>query len=121
MNGLERINFRNNANSIVGSINPGNSSTTFNTTSDYRLKEDLKDFKGLDMVSKIPVYDFRWINSEKRSHGVLAHELNEIYPEAVEGKKDEKENQCVDYSKIVPLLVKSIQELKAEIELLKSK
>ena len=115
------IRFRNNANGIVGSINPGNTSTTFNTTSDYRLKEDLKDFKGLDMVSKIPVYDFRWINSEKRSYGVLAHELNEIYPEAVEGEKDEKENQCVDYSKIVPLLVKAIQELKAEIELLKSK
>jgi len=115
------IRFRNDAYGIVGSINPGNTSTTFNTTSDYRLKEDLKDFKGLDMVSKIPVYDFRWINSEKRSYGVLAHELNEIYPEAVEGEKDEKENQCVDYSKIVPLLVKSIQELKAEIELLKSK
>ena len=115
------IRFRNNANGIVGSIAPGNTSTAFNTTSDYRLKEDLRDFKGLDMISKIPVYDFRWINSEKRSHGVLAHELNEIYPEAVEGEKDEKENQCVDYSKIVPLLVKSIQELKAEIELLKSK
>ena len=115
------IRFRNNANGIVGSINPGNTSTTFNTTSDYRLKEDLRDFKGLDMISKIPVYDFRWINSEKRSYGVLAHELNEVYPEAVEGKKDAEENQCVDYSKIVPLLVKSIQELKAEIELLKSK
>jgi hypothetical protein len=115
------IRFRNNANGIVGSIAPGNTSTTFNTTSDYRLKEDLKDFAGLDMVSKIPVYDFRWINSEKRSYGVLAHELNEVYPEAVEGKKDAEENQCVDYSKIVPLLVKSIQELKAEIEILKNK
>jgi len=115
------IRFRNDAYGIVGSINPGNTSTTFNTTSDYRLKEDLKDFKGLDMVSKIPVYDFRWINSEKRSYGVLAHELNEIYPEAVEGEKDEKENQCVDYSKIVPLLVKSIQELKAGNDSLKAR
>ena len=73
------------------------------------------------MVSKIPVYDFRWINSEKRSYGVLAHELNEIYPEAVEGEKDEKENQCVDYYKIVPLLVKSIQELKADNDSLKAR
>ena len=115
------IRFRNNANGIVGSINPGNTSTTFNTTSDYRLKEDLRDFKGLDMISKIPVYDFRWINSEKRSYGVLAHELNEVYPEAVEGKKDAEENQCVDYSKIVPLLVKSIQELKADNDSLKAR
>ena len=91
-----------------------------------RLKEDLKDFNGLDKISKIPVYDFKWKVDESRSYGVLAHELQEVIPDAVGGEKDavnEDESinpQGVDYSKIVPILVKSIQELKAEIENLKS-
>ena len=106
---------------IVGSISITGSSTAYNTSSDYRLKEDLQDFAGLDMVSKIPVYDFKWKTDESRSYGVMAHELQEVLPQAVNGKKDAKEMQSVDYSKIVPLLVKAIQELKAEIELLKNK
>ena len=51
----------------------------------------------------------------------MAHELQKVLPQAVNGEKDAEEMQSVDYSKIVPLLVKSIQELKAEIELLKNK
>ena len=106
--------------SIIGSISQnGTSAVSFNTSSDYRLKEDLKDFAGLDMVSKIPVYDFKWKTDENRSYGVMAHELEEVLPQAVSGEKDAEEMQGVDYSKIVPLLVKSIQELKAEVDLLK--
>ena len=113
--------FRHN-NTQVGSITlNGTSGTLFNTSSDYRLKEDLQDFKGLDLVSKIPVYDYKWKVDESRSYGVMAHQLQEVLPQAVTGDKDAKEMQSVDYSKIVPLLVKSIQELKAEIELLKNK
>jgi len=103
-----------------GSITYSGTSTSFNTTSDYRLKEDLQDFAGLDMVSKIPVYDFKWKTDESRSYGVMAHELQEVLSDAVSGEKDAEEMQGVDYSKIVPLLVKSIQELKAEVELLKT-
>jgi hypothetical protein len=51
----------------------------------------------------------------------MAHELEEVLPQAVSGEKDAEEMQSVDYSKIVPLLIKSIQELKAEIEILKAK
>ena len=104
---------------LVGSINTTNTNTSFNETSDYRLKEDLQDFAGLDMVSKIPVYDFKWKIDESRSYGVMAHELQEVLPQAVSGEKDAEEMQGVDYSKIVPLLVKSIQELKAEVDKLK--
>jgi hypothetical protein len=104
--------------SSVGSITRSNSSTSFNTSSDYRLKEDLQDFKGLDLVSKIPVYDYKWKADDSRSYGVMAHELEEVLPQAVSGEKDAEEMQSVDYSKIVPLLVKSIQELSAKLEAL---
>jgi len=110
-----------NSNGAVGSISVGGSATAFNTSSDYRLKEDLKDFDGLDKVSKIPVYDFKWKVDDSRSYGVMAHELQEVLPSAVKGEKDGEKMQGVDYSKIVPLLIKSIQELKAEVEDLKSK
>jgi hypothetical protein len=106
---------------VTGTISYSGTSTSYNTSSDYRLKEDLQNFAGLDMVSKIPVYDFKWKTDESRSYGVMAHELQEVLPDAVSGEKDAEEMQGVDYSKIVPLLIKSIQELKAEIELLKSK
>ena len=110
-----------NPNGLVGRIRTTGSATSYLTSSDYRLKEDLQDFKGLDLVSKIPVYDYKWKADESRSYGVIAHELEEVLPQAVSGEKDAEEMQSVDYSKIVPLLVKSIQELKAEIELLKNK
>ena len=118
--GYNHFNFYN-GNGTVGSIVTSGSATAFNTSSDYRLKEDLKDFDGLDKVSKIPVYDFKWKVDDSRSYGVLAHELQKVLPDAVSGEKDEEEMQSVDYSKIVPLLIKSIQELKAEVELLKNK
>jgi hypothetical protein len=108
-----------NGNGLVGKIQTSGSATSYITSSDYRLKEDLQDFNGLDKVSKIPVYDFKWKTDESRSYGVIAHKLQEVLPQAVSGEKDAEEMQGVDYSKIVPLLVKSIQELKAEIDELK--
>ena len=105
----------------VGSITVTGSATTYVTNSDYRLKEDLQDFAGLDMVSKIPVYDFKWKTDESRSYGVMAHELKKVLPQAVTGEKDAEEMQSVDYSKIVPLLVKSIQELEARLKILENK
>ena len=104
----------------VGYITTNGTDIFYANTSDYRLKEDLKDFNGLDMVSNINVYDFKWKESDNRMYGVVAHELQEIIPQAVVGNKDEEKLQAVDYSKLVPILIKSIQELKAEIELLKN-
>ena len=57
-----------NPNGPVGSINTTGSATSYSTSSDYRLKEDLQDFEGLDLVSKIPVYDFKWKVDESRSY-----------------------------------------------------
>jgi len=110
-----------NPNGAVGSIKTTGSATQFNTSSDYRLKKDLKDFNGLDKISKIPVYDFKWKVDDSSSYGVMAHELQEVLPDAVSGEKDGEEMQGVDYSKIVPLLIKSIQELEAKVKELESK
>lgn len=97
--------------------------TAFNTTSDYRLKEDYQSFNGLDIIDDINVYDFKWKDKVnkigKRAYGVKAHELDAVVTSAVTGEKDAAGMQTVDYSKLVPILIKSIQELKAEIEILK--
>jgi hypothetical protein len=119
--------FTNSTNTIAGSISHNTATTIgFNTSSDYRLKEDFKDFNGLDILSNIKFYDFKWKEENKRMHGVIAHELEPLLPLAVSGLKDaidEEGNivaQGVDYSKLVPILGKAIQELKAEIEELKA-
>jgi hypothetical protein len=109
-----------NPNGIVGSISTNGSATSYTTSSDYRLKEDLQEIKGLERVSALKVYDFKWKDSEERSEGVLAHELEEVMPYAVTGEKDGEQMQGVDYSKIVPVLIKAIQELKTEIDSLKN-
>jgi hypothetical protein len=111
----------------VGSITTNGSTTSYNTTSDYRLKQDLKDYNALSLISSIKTYDYEWKHDNSRMHGVLAHELAEVLPYAVINEKDgEKEDgtiipQGVDYSKLVPIMIKAIQELKLEIDELKNK
>ena len=115
-----------NQNGIVGTIVASGGSTAYNTSSDYRLKQDFKDFEGIDLVGKLKVYDYEWKVDESRSFGVIAHELQEVIPNAVHGEKDavDKEGndimQGVDYSKIVPILIKAIQEQQEQIDSLKN-
>ena len=109
-----------NPNGIVGSITTNGSVTSYNITSDYRLKQDLQDFNSLNLLSKIKIYDYQWKSDNSRMHGVMAHELQEIIPYAVNGEKDGENMQQVDYSKLVPVLVKSIQELEARIKQLEN-
>ncbi len=104
----------------VGYITTNGTDIFYANTSDYRLKEDLKSFDGMSLLEQIQVYDFKWKESDNRMYGVVAHELQEVVPQAVVGDKDQEKLQAVDYSKLVPILIKSIQELKAEIELLKN-
>jgi hypothetical protein len=109
--------FRNqgsNIGSIIGS-NGGNM-VSFNTSSDYRLKTDFKGYNGLDLVNKIKTYDYAWKRDSSRMYGFVAHELQEVIPYLVSGKKDAVDAngkiipQSVDYSKLTPILVKAIQE-----------
>ena len=111
----------------TGGMDYSNTATQFITSSDYRLKYDLKDFNGLSLLSRIKVYDFAWKLDDTRSYGVVAHELQEIIPDAVTGEKDRMGSdgnmkpQGVDYSKIVPILVKATQELQEIVTQLKNK
>jgi hypothetical protein len=115
-----------NGNGVVGSIFTNGMATFYNATSDYRIKEDLQEIKGLEKVQAIKVYDYKWKGSDSRMDGVLAHELAEVLPYAVTGEKDEQDEngndkmQSVDYSKIVPILIKAIQEQQEQIDSLKN-
>lgn len=108
----------------VGNITTNGSSTSYNTTSDYRLKENVVDLTGaLDRISKLPVRRFEYkTNPERTVDGFLAHEVQAVVPEAVTGTKDAVDEngkpvyQQVDYSKVVPLLAAGIKELKADAE-----
>jgi hypothetical protein len=112
----------------VGSITVTTSSTSYNTSSDYRLKEDIKPVENaLKRLQDIKPVNFAWKIDGTRVDGFIAHELAEVIPEAVTGEKDEiKEDgtpiyQGIDQSKIVPLLVAAIQELTARLEILENK
>ena len=113
--------FRYNEAVVVGTISITSTTTAYNTSSDYRLKEDLKSINGLEKVSAINVYDYKWKSSDDRMDGVIAHELQEVLPYAVTGEKDGEDMQGVDYSKIVPVMLKAIQELSAKNTLLEER
>jgi hypothetical protein len=111
------------ASNIAGGIESSNqTSVVYSTTSDYRTKKNIKPLEnGLDRVCKLKPVKFDWKLNNETTEGFIAHEVQDIFPEAVTGEKDGKEMQGMDYGRITPLLVAAIQELKAEIELLKSK
>jgi len=100
----------------------GGSSVNYGSNSDYRLKTDLKNYNGLDLVNKIKTYDYAWKKDSSRMYGVMAHELQSVLPYAVSGIKDAVDAdgkiipQAVDYSKLTPILIKAIQEQDIKIK-----
>tara|TARA_R110002012_G_scaffold12699_1_gene56177 strand:- start:44 stop:2431 length:2388 start_codon:yes stop_codon:yes gene_type:complete len=115
---------------IVGSISQnGTSAVAFNTSSDYRLKENVVDMTGsIDRLKQLKPSRFNFIadGPSRTVDGFLAHEVSSIVPEAVTGTKDavDADNniipQGIDQSKLVPLLVGAIKELTARIEALEA-
>ena len=112
----------------VGSISTSGGTTSYNTTSDYRLKENLVALTGaVDRIKELPVHQFNFIGHNKTVDGFLAHELQAVVPEAVTGIKDgldeegNPEYQAIDQSKLVPLLTAALQEALARIEALEAK
>ena len=108
---------------VKGSIISSASSTSYNTTSDYRLKENVVDLTGAtDRLKQIPVHRFNFIaDADTTVDGFLAHEVQAVVPEAITGTHNEVDAdgnpvyQGIDQSKLVPLLVATIKELEARI------
>ena len=102
----------------IGAIKSYNSGAgvSYATTSDYRLKTDFKNFKGLELINKLKVYDYAWKANDSRMYGFKAHEIQEVIPYMTNGEKDAVDSkgnpiyQMVDYSKLTPVLAKAIQE-----------
>jgi len=137
--------------SIHGSISIAGSTTSYNTSSDYRLKENVEPLTGAtERILSLKPSRFNFISSPDRIvDGFIAHEVQEVIPEAVQGTKDAmkeeeyietpavmdgeeivtpavmgtrevEDYQGIDQAKIVPLLVATIQELEARISVLEN-
>lgn len=118
--------FLNSSNSIVGFISVTASATAYNTSSDYRLKENITPMTGaLQKVAALKPVTYTWKADGSDGQGFIAHELAEVCPDAVTGEKDAVDAdgnpvyQGIDVSFLVGTLVAAIQELKAEIDQLK--
>ena len=147
-----------NGSSGVGTITTSTSGTSYNTSSDYRLKENVTyDWDATSRLKQLKPARFNFkVDKDKTVDGFLAHEVSDIVPEAIGGVKDETQDlgtikdkdgnvveenvletkkgeaqtwtktktenvyQTIDHSKLVPLLVKTIQELEARVTALES-
>lgn len=123
------LSFINSSNSNVGAIAVSTSSTTYSTSSDYRLKENVVDLtSAIERLKLIPVHRFNFIaDPDTTVDGFLAHEVQPHVPEAVHGEKDavdsdgNMKSQMIDQSKLVPLLTAAIKEQQVTIEALEAR
>jgi len=112
----------------VGRIDVTTTATSYVTSSDYRLKENVQPI--VDAISRLmdlkPV-NFAWKVDGSRVDGFLAHEVQSVVPEAISGEKDavdadgNPEYQGIDQSKLVPLLTAALQEVLTEIASMKAR
>jgi hypothetical protein len=134
-NGNEFQTFRHNGTQIGSITLNGTTATSYNTSSDYRLKENVDySWDATTRLKQLKPCRFNWISDDTNTleDGFLAHEVQSILPNAVTGTKDKMEDyvddegktqqriksQQIDHSKLVPLLVKTIQELETRIKTL---
>ena len=115
--------------SQVGSVTVTSTTTAFNTTSDYRLKENVTPVPdGIARLQQLKPSRFNFIaDPDNTVDGFLAHEVQTVVPEAITGEKDEVDAdgnpvyQVIDQSKLVPLLTAALQEALAKIETLETR
>lgn len=119
--------FKNSADALIGSISLTGSATSYNTTSDYRLKENQLPIKdAVEKLLNLKPCTYTWKTDGSQGEGFYAHELQKVVPLAVTGTKDGLNEdgtpnyQSVDLSKLVPLLTAALQEAWLEIKWLKS-
>jgi hypothetical protein len=116
-----------NGNGVVGTINTSGVTTSYVSVSDYRLKENVQPMTGaLDKVAQLKPVTYTWKADGSDGQGFIAHELQAVAPDAVTGEKDAVDKdgkpvyQGVDTSFLVATLTKAIQELKAELDVVKA-
>ena len=121
------MSFRQQDGTQVGTIVINNTSTSFNTSSDYRLKENISAISdGITRLKTLKPYRFNFKGDSKIVDGFFAHEVTTV-PEAITGTKDEVDSngnpkyQAIDQSKLVPLLTAALQEAVTKIETLETK
>jgi hypothetical protein len=112
----------------VGSIVAGDVFTAYNTSSDYRLKENIVPMENiLQKVLLLNPVEYSWKNYNELGYGFIAHEVQEIFPMCVFGEKDAvKENgeaihQQIDYSKFTPFLTAAIKDLYSLVQTLQTR
>lgn len=117
------IQFINAAGTVCGTIVQGTSTTTYNTSSDYRLKDNIASMTGaLAKVAALKPVTYKWKADGSDGQGFIAHELQEVVPECVTGEKDavnEDGNpvyQGIDTSFLVATLTAALQEQQALIQ-----
>ena len=110
------LSFNNNGTN-VGIISHTNTATTYATSSDARLKENIADADdATNLIDAIQVRKFDWkVDGSHQRYGMIAQELVEVAPEAVSGDPDSDEMMAVDYSKLVPMLIKEIQSMRLRL------
>ena len=106
----------------VGEITVTTSATSYNTSSDYRLKENIADADDAgSKIDAIKVRKFDWkADGSHQDYGMVAQELMTVAPEAVSVPEDPEKMMGVDYSKLVPMLIKEVQSLRARVAQLES-
>jgi hypothetical protein len=117
-----------NRSGVSGSITVTNTSVAYNTTSDYRLKENVASLTGaVNRVNNLNPVRFNFMGDSNTVDGFLAHEAQSVVPEAVTGIHDavdsngDPEYQGIDQSKLVPLLVAAIKEQQTTIQSLQTR
>lgn len=106
-----------NPNGAVGNITLTGSTCQFNSPSDQRLKENIADADDAgSKIDAIQVRKFDWkADGSHQDYGMIAQELQLVAPEAVSGDADSEDMMGVDYSKLVPMLIKEIQSLRNRV------
>ena len=113
----KQISFVNSGGVEVGSVTSNGTATLFNTTSDQRLKENVQDAASASaLIDAIQVRQYDWkSDGSHQRYGFVAQELVTVAPEAVHQPTNPEEMMAVDYSKLVPMLVKEIQDLRKRL------
>jgi hypothetical protein len=86
--------------------------SSYNATSDYRIKDNVRNLDEEDTISNLRPVKYLNKQTNKNDFGLIAHELQLEYPDLVSGTKDGTEYQSVNYTGLISILIKEIQDLK---------